>query len=132
MPIKLLVSKSLHMGFIEFPPYFCTVSETGQNVAEQYIDTPVGSLAQHKFVKLTEVNSELAELPKKDTSNEPFNYMLEVYMDDYIVLAIPKSQDQLHHVTNAIMTGIHYVFPQDKDDNEDAISLKKVMKKEAA
>ena len=32
-------------------------------------------------------------------------------MDDYIVLAIPKSQDKLHHVSNAIMTGIHYVFP---------------------
>ena len=33
-------------------------------------------------------------------------------MDDYIVLAIPKSQDQLHHIANAIMTGIHDVFPQ--------------------
>ena len=49
------------------------------------------SLAPHKFVKLTEVNSDFAELPKKDTPNEPFNYMLEVYMDDYIVVAIPGS-----------------------------------------
>ena len=53
-------------------------------------------------------------------------------MDDYIVLAIPNSQDQLHHVADAIMTGIHDVFPPDKDDKEDAISLKKIMKKEAA
>ena len=30
-------------------------------------------------------------------------------MDDYTVLAIPKIQDQLHHVSNAIMTGIHDV-----------------------
>ena len=52
-------------------------------------------------------------------------------MDDYIVLAIPKIQDQLHHVANAIMTGIHDVFPPDKDDKEDAISLKKILKKEA-
>ena len=33
-------------------------------------------------------------------------------MDDYILLDIPKSQDQLNHVANAIMTGIHDVLPQ--------------------
>ena len=37
------------------------------------------------------MNSEIAELKEKDTSKESFNYMLEVYVDDYIVLAIPKS-----------------------------------------
>ena len=58
------------MGWIESPPYFCTVSETGRDVAEQYIETPVGSLAEHKFVELTEVNSEIAELKEKDTSKE--------------------------------------------------------------
>ena len=58
--------------------------------------------------------------------------MLEVYMDDYIVLAIPKIQDQVHHVANAILTGIHDVFPTDKYDREYAISLKKILKKEAA
>ena len=35
-------------------------------------------------------------------------------MDDYIVLDIPKSQDQLHHVANTIVTGIHDVFPKIK------------------
>ena len=88
-------------------------------------------LAQHRFVKLMEIKSEFAELPKKDTSNEPFNYMLEVYMDDYIVLAVPRIQEQLHHVANAIMTGILDVFPPDKYDKEDAISLKKILKKES-
>ena len=58
--------------------------------------------------------------------------MLEVYLGDYIVLAIPRIQDQLHHVANAIMTGIHDVVPPDKYDKDDAISLKKILKKEAA
>ena len=88
----------------------------GGDVEEQYIETPMGSLAEHKFVDLTEVNSDIAELKKKDISKEPFNCMLEVYMDDYIALAIPKIQDQLHHVANAIITGIHYFFSPDKDD----------------
>ena len=52
-------------------------------------------------------------------------------MDDYIVLAIPKIQYQLHHVANAIMTGIHYVFSLYKANKEDDISLKKILKKEA-
>ena len=53
-------------------------------------------------------------------------------MHDYIVLAIPKIQDQLHHVSNAIITGINYVFPPDKYDKEDVISVKKIIKKESA
>ena len=64
-------------------------------MAEKYIETPVGSLAEHKFVEFMEVNSEIVELKDKDTSKESpkesFNYMLEVYMDDYIVLDIPKN-----------------------------------------
>ena len=58
------------------------MSETVQDVAEQYADTPMGSLVQHKFVKLTEVNPEFAEMPKIYISDDLFNYMLEVYMDN--------------------------------------------------
>ena len=58
--------------------------------------------------------------------------MLEVYMDDYIAFAIPRRQDQLHHAYNDIMTGIHDVFTLEKYDKEDAISLNKILKKEAA
>ena len=58
--------------------------------------------------------------------------MLEVYIYDYIAFYIPRIQDQLHHVANAIMAGIHYVFAPNKYDKEDAISLKKILKKEAA
>ena len=58
----------------------------------------MGSLAPHKFLKLMEVNPDFSELPKSDISDDLFNYMMEVYMDDYITLEIPRSQDQLHHV----------------------------------
>ena len=57
--------------------------------------------------------------------------MLQVYIDNYIVLAIPRSWSQLHNVTNAAMTGIHDVLPLDKDEDEDAISLKKIQKRRA-
>ena len=120
------------MGWIESPPYFCTVLENRRDVAEQYTKTPVRSLARHNFVKLTEINSDFVELPNKDTLNEPFNYILDVYVDDYIVLDIPRIQVRLHHVANAIMIGIYDVFHPYKDYKEDAISLNKFLKKEAA
>ena len=50
----------------------------------------------------------------------------------YIELAIPRIQYQLHHVANGIITGIHDAFTPDKDYKEDVISLKKILKKEAA
>ena len=53
-------------------------------------------------------------------------------MDDYIVLAITKIQDQIHHVANTIMTVIHDVFTPDKDYKEYAILLKRSLKKETA
>ena len=132
MSIKLVVPTSLQMGWIEYPHFFCTVLETRRDVAEQYIETPGGSSSPHKFVKLTEVNSDFLELPKKDILNESFNYMLEVYMDYYIALDTPRRQDQLHNVANEIMTGIHDVFPPEKDDKENVIYLKKILKREAA
>ena len=55
--------------------------------------------------------------------------MLEVYIDEYILSDISKSQDRLHHVANAIMTGINDISPPDKDDKEDAISPKKILKR---
>ena len=53
-------------------------------------------------------------------------------MDNYIVLDIPSIWDQLQHVANTVMTLIHDLFLPDKDDDEDAISLKKFLKKEVA
>ena len=56
--------------------------------------------------------------------------MLEVYVDDYIVLAVPTSKEQLDHVANAILKGIHEVFPENKEDSKDSISLRKLLKEE--
>jgi hypothetical protein len=40
------------------------------------------------------------------------------------------SQEQLKHLANAMMTGIHDVFPADDDDENNPISLKKLRKAE--
>ena len=91
MHITLVVPMLLNIGWIDSPTYFWTVSEMVRDVAGQYVDTPMVSLALHKFVNLTEVNPEFAELPKVDILDNLFISMLEVYMDYYIALSLPRS-----------------------------------------
>jgi hypothetical protein len=47
-------------------------------------------------------------------------------------LAIPTSRQVLDHVANGVMCGIHDVFPADKDEANDPISLNKLLQKEGA
>ena len=114
LPIVLVVPTSLQMGWIESPPYFCAASETGRDVAKQYMRMQIGLLPAHKFQHLIEVNPEFAELPEHDLSNDPFKYMVEVYVDDFVAIAVARSRGQLRHVATSMITGIHDVFPPDK------------------
>ena len=117
------------MGWIESPPFFCEASETGRDVTAQYTETPVGSLPMHKFMKYTTTGEDYKNLTPRNEGNS-FGYMWEVYVDNYIALAVPTSKDQLDHVADAILKGIHEVFPEDDNDSEDPISLKKFLKRE--
>jgi hypothetical protein len=54
--------------------------------------------------------------------------MVKVYVDNFMSLVFPVSQEQLRHIVNAIMHGIHDVFPPDNNDNEDPISETKMKK----
>ena len=58
--------------------------------------------------------------------------MLEVYIDDYIALAVPTTQDQMGHVANGVLTGIQDVIPKDNEDDNNPISLKKLKKLEGS
>ena len=123
--IRLVVPTSLQMGWIESPTYFCAASETARDVAEQYMQCPLGTLPAHKFLPLTENNDEFRRLPLT-CPEKPLKAVVEVFMDDFIGLAMATSQQQLQHVSNAIMYGIHDVFPPDNDDDNDPISKRKL------
>ena len=128
-PIRLVVPTSLQMGWIESPPFFCTASETSRDVAENYVETPIGSMPEHKFEKYTVGGAAYESLP--DTSAEDdLRYLIEVYVDDFIPIAIASSKAQLDHVARAVMQGIHDVFPASDIDELDPIALKKLLKEE--
>ena len=130
MPVKLVVPISLQMGWVESPPYFLAASETGRDVAQQYAESPVGSLDNHKFISHS-LQGEDYNSFKANTRFDKLSYLIDVYMDDYISMVIPRTKDDMRHVANAVMTGIHDVFPADEVDGEDPVSHKKLLKQEA-
>jgi hypothetical protein len=127
-PIRLVVPTSLQMGWFESPPYFCLASKTARDIAEVYTNTPVGSLPPHKFTHHTHRDAEASKLPKNSDTQTMLQYGLEVYMDDFMSVVIPTSQEQLDHVATAVMTGIHNVFPSNITNKDNTISEKKLFK----
>ncbi len=125
-PTTLVVPTLLLMGWVQSPPYFCAASETARDIATDYCETPVGSLTPHNFVHHVMGSDEFQALPANTPNGRAngFLYVLEVYVDDFISIVIPTSQEQLVHVAMAIMSGIHDVFPADLVDSNDPISKK--------
>ena len=83
---------SLQMGWISSPPYFCAASKTGQDVAAQDAELPVRLLTPHPFLSYTHGDTSLTQLPQKSDITT-FQYMVEVYVDDFVGLAIPTSRN---------------------------------------
>jgi hypothetical protein len=125
-PSYLVVPTSLQMGWVESPPFFCAESETARDVAKDYCETKMGTLPPHKFTNYVIDNQAYNGLPERDETETAFQYMLQVYVDDFVSLVIPTSRKQLRHVSTGTMTGIHDVFPTDDNNYNDPISKKKL------
>ncbi len=94
-PIKLVIPTLLQMGWVVLPPYFCAATETARDVITKYINTEVGSLPTHKFEKYAVGDVDCATLPECTATKTGFLYMVEDYVDDFMSLVIPVSQEQL-------------------------------------
>ena len=129
-PVVLVKPTSLQMGWVESPPYFCAASETARDVAVDYAEVPLGTLPKHKFTAYAMKGADAQALPEKVSNNRGFAYFVDVYVDDFIPMAIATSKEQLEHISTAVMMGIHDVFPASEDAAVDPISLKKLEKGE--
>lgn len=124
----LVIPTSLQMGWIESPPYFCAASETARDVAAQYAELPFGTLPDHRFLHHTQGGLDMTELPQTRPDSDAFQYLLEVYVDDFIGIVIPTSQLHLNHVASSVMYGVHDVFPPNDEPADDPISERKLIK----
>ena len=123
-PPRIVIPTPLPMGWTESPPFLCAAAETARDVAQTYAQTEVGTLPAHKFDSFTKTAREYQALPDTATSNEALLYLIEVFVDDFIGMCVPRSKLELDHVSRAIQHGIHDVFPPDTNDDEDPTSLK--------
>ena len=130
--VSLVVPTSLQMGWIESPPYFCVASETARDAAAQYAELPIGSQPTHKFIHHTRTHEDYVALDDEKSPSTPMKYVMEVYMDDFITLAISNRRRELDHLASATMNGIHDVFPPNKDPAIDPISEKKLKRLDGA
>jgi hypothetical protein len=87
------------MWWVESPPFFCAALETVQDVAQGYCKMMIGTLPLHKFTHYVVGNQAYNELPEQDDLFKIFRYLFEVYLDDFVSLVIPTSQEQLRHVS---------------------------------
>jgi hypothetical protein len=95
----------------------------------EYANTKVGLLPAHKFTHYTQGDDEATLLPGEETgarSGRGLRYSVDVYVDNFMSIVIPTSKAQLDHIANAIMRGIHDVFPADIINSNDPILEKKL------
>jgi hypothetical protein len=130
MPTTLVVPTLLQMGWVKSPPFFCAATETSRDIATQHAEKKLNLLTPHKFEKFVVGAPEYQALPEAWINPIRFAYMVEVYVDDFMSLVIPVSREQLCHIANAIMHGIHDVFAPDVEDSNNPISEKKLNKGE--
>jgi hypothetical protein len=128
--VRLVVPTLLQMGWVKSPPYFCAAMETARDTATDYIKTKIGTRPCHKFERYATGLKDYEALPMATRGKPKLRYMLEVYVDDFISLVIPTLQEHLRHVANAILEGIHNVFPPDSNDDNNPILQKKLLKDE--
>jgi hypothetical protein len=101
-----------------------------RDIATEYIEMKLGTRPHCLFKAYAMGAPETMALPEESTCKDSLKYMLEVYVDDFVNLLILTSQEHLWHMANAIIEGIHDVFPPDQDDRHNPIMEKKLLKKE--
>ena len=129
-PIKLVVPTSLQMGWTESPSYFNTASETARDVAEEY--AKADKLDEHYLEEWTKLTKEYEALPSGKLSST-LAHCFEVFVDDFIAVAVPHTKEDLNHLSRALLHAIHDVFPASPETpEEDPVALKKLKKMEGA
>jgi len=122
---EIVVPTCLQMGWCESLPLFCMASETARDIAQEYLDSSE-PLVCHKLEDLCMPAT--TQLPKLNPDQvTQLVQALDVYMDDFIGMSAGHLHAELLHFTQAVLHGIHTVFPPPElteDQEDEPISVK--------
>ena len=122
--LDIVVPISLQMGWCESPPLFCAVTETAQDVIQSLMEK--NALPSHKFKY--QMMDKVHNWNRLQAAAQATNLM-EVFVNDFIAVTNDRSQEHLFKFSNAILYGIHLVFPPPEvsgHQGEDPILQKKM------
>lgn len=120
---EIVVSHALQMGWSKFPPFFCTATETAQDIIQTLATSPT-KLPLHPLESYIIPNS------AKHSNTPPHSItQMEVYVDDFIAMTNNASSQHLTNWSRSILHGIHSIFPPPlvtQHKGGDPISIKKL------
>jgi hypothetical protein len=103
--IKIVVPNSLQMGWCKSLPFFSLGSETVRDIIDCITTYP--TLPSHRFENV--MLKEVLEQNTPTTSGE--TTFFEVFVDDFVGVTNNTTTPHLTHVSQAMINGIHSVFP---------------------
>jgi hypothetical protein len=137
--IRIVIPSALQMGWMESSPYFCTVTETEREfiqwLADQKIDCPPHPLK--KYMLPQDLVSTIGEeIPSPNNDGNQGAYLVQVYIDDYILAVIEdEARTLLRRIARATLYRVHSIFPPPEITNheggKDSVSIKKLEKGDA-
>ena len=122
---RIVVPHALQMGWAESPPFFCSATETARDIIQFYMSItktlPTHPLEHHLY-QTTHYTKSLSTSANKINTTE-------MYVDDFIAITNNNTQDNIKHMSRAILHGIHSIFPSPQITNHnggDPVSEKKL------
>jgi hypothetical protein len=138
-PTQLVVPAALQMGWTSSPPYFCSATETGRDIAEWlslFPHLPFHEMENHMIEPMDKSLLSDVIQPTAWATQELKEYRLrilhlfEVFVDDYVALIQADSTTAVRHYTRALLHAIHQIFPRANpgQEAEDPVSQKKLIR----
>ena len=107
------------MGWIESIYIFYAASEIGKVVGKNLLQEK--NLLSHKLENIIMSNTKIIEKIIDDTDN--LMKLFKVHVDNFIAIVQTKTEQELYHVSRALLHGIDSIFPE-------GISISKLYKEE--
>ena len=123
---EIVVPKCLQMGWCKSPPFFCAASKTAQDV--------ITALLKEAVLPLYPLEGDMLSKATLDTmhclhATAAYVNPIEVFVDDFLAMTNNFSKEHLQKISQAMLHGIHSVFPPPSTsdhDEHDPISQKKL------